>query len=172
VAKNKGKYNNSEEAETAAAAAVEPSQAVVTTWEKAQGSIAPHRTKILVLLATTIVVLLVVGIYGWWSKRRETAATLAFQKVLDTAQARVTGSDAVPQLDLPGGLGETQTFKTSQEKQQATLAALDELQGKQGGSSVAKHAKVLRAGVLFDMGKFDEAAAAYREVSGLAARWP
>jgi hypothetical protein len=162
VAKNKGKYNKADEAE--AASALEPSEAALNTWEKAQGSIAPYRNKILALLATVIVVLLAVGIYGWWSKQRETAATLGFQRAVETAQARVTGSDPVPALDLPGTPADETTFKTSLEKHQATLAALDQLQD---GSSVAKHAGLLRAGVLYDLGRFDEAAAAYREVAGL-----
>ena len=44
---------------------------------------------------------------------------------------------------------------------------LDELEKNQGGSAVAKHSRLLRAAVLFDMGRYDEAATAYREVTGL-----
>jgi hypothetical protein len=164
VAKNKGKYNAQA---PDAAPALEPSEAALNTWEKAQGSIAPHRNKILALVATVIVVLLAVGIHGWWSRRRETAATLDFQKAIETAQARVTGNEQVPNLDLPGADPDAPTFKTTDEKNLATLTALDKIEKEHSGAKVAKHAKMTRAALLFDMGRFDQAAASYREVVSL-----
>jgi predicted negative regulator of RcsB-dependent stress response len=52
-------------------------------------------------------------------------------------------------------------FKSDKERADAAIAALDELDKKWSGSDVAKDSLVFRASVLYDQGRFDDAAATY-----------
>ncbi len=54
-------------------------------------------------------------------------------------------------------------FKTDKERADATLAELDTLDKKFGSSEAARSAALLRAGVLFDQARYDEAEAAYKK---------
>jgi hypothetical protein len=159
VAKNKGKYKSQE---PEAAAAVEPTEAVLGFWERLGEQLSPHKFKIFALVGALAVVLIGVSIYGWLDRRRESAATAEFQTVMETRNARISTGDEPP---IPGEDPEAKVFKTAQERATATLAALEKIEKEYGSSDVAKQARLVKAGVLFDLGRYDDAATAYRGVA-------
>src|SRR5262249_19496005 len=64
---------------------------------------------------------------------------------------RLSAEDGVPR------------FKTAEERRKATLDELGQLLPKFGGTGAAREAQLVRAGVLFDGGLYDEAIAGYGE---------
>ena len=62
---------------------------------------------------------------------------------------KLTNEDGVPR------------FKTAEERRKATLEDLGQVLSKFGGTGAAREATLVRAGVLFDGGLYDEAIAAY-----------
>lgn len=158
MAKNKGKYKSHE---PEASAAVEPTEAVLSFWERLGEQLSPHKFKIIALIAAVAIVLIGVSVYGWIDRRRESAATTQFQAVMETRTARIQTADEPP---MPGEDPEAKVFKTAQERDTATLAALETIEKDYGSSDVAKQARLVKAGVLFDLRRYDDAAAAYRAV--------
>ncbi len=130
----------------------------VDFWTKLYKQIEPYMRAILITVGSGVVVwFLVFGISGWREGKREAAAE-QFGKAVRIYDAELVTDDSAPK-----GEEETPRFKTEKERADATFAALDELDKKWSGSDAAENARVFRAGVLFDLGRFDEAAAMYRK---------
>jgi hypothetical protein len=157
VPKNKGKYKSQQETATA----VEPSEAVLSFWDHLAEKLAPYRTKILVAVGLVVVVFIGLAIRSYLGRKQEEKATLGFDAAMTAANARVLG-DIPADLQIPGEDPTALKFKTSQERSTATLAALDKLEADYAGTDVAKKALLVRAGVLYDLGRYDDALAAYR----------
>ena len=131
----------------------------VDFWSKLFKKVEPYMRAILITIGSAVAVwFLVYGISGWMEHKAQ-AAGEQFGKAVKIYDADLLADDATP----PKSEDETPRFKTQKERADATFAALDDLDKKWSGSDVARDALVFRAGILFDLGRFDEAAAQYRK---------
>jgi hypothetical protein len=158
VPKNKGKYHGKDDP----AAEVAPVEAVRGLTERALTALRPHMFKVAALAAGLAAVLIALAIYGWYDRRREAGASARFQDALKTEQARVVSADDPPMPTMPGAPAEP-TFKSAQARSEAMLATLSSLEKDYGGADVAKHTRLVKAGVLYDLGRYDEAIAEYKK---------
>jgi predicted negative regulator of RcsB-dependent stress response len=132
----------------------------VSFWHHVYNKAAPYATAIAVTLASAVVVWFVAfGITSWIDHRAEAAAE-AFGRAVKIYDADLATDDSPPKTDEENPIPR---FKTDKERAEAALAELDSVDKKFGGSNVAKDALVFRAGVYYDLGRFDEAAASYRK---------
>jgi tetratricopeptide (TPR) repeat protein len=110
---------------------------------------------------------LLVAIVAWnvWTgaqAKKAGHATAELGKVLDTATARVDEGGPDIEALASGQPPEPARFKTFKDRSEAELAASQALDVTFGGSKAAARAKLVAAGALYDLGKHDEAIAAYR----------
>jgi hypothetical protein len=164
VPKNKGKYKSNQPAVTA----VEPSEAVLDFWERLAKALHPHRVPILALTAGAALLLVGLSIYSWLDRRREEGASASFQEAIRTENGKVQIADLPEDFQMPGEDTTLPKFKTAQERATATLTALEQLDKQYGSSDVAKRARLIKAGVLFDLGRYDDAAKAYGDAAAAA----
>lgn len=133
--------------------------------------IRPHLTKILVVLVGLGAVLGAASIYSWMGHRKEAKATKLFGEVAEVMGREVKPATppadpaAPPVPPTPPVEGEAPTFATAQDKATAVLGAIDHLKKEAGATGVAADASLLAAGQLYDLGKWDEAAAAYKDAA-------
>jgi tetratricopeptide (TPR) repeat protein len=94
-------------------------------------------------------------------ERKAGAATAELAKVLDAATGSV--DEAGPELDPSNPMAEPEPgkFKTFKDRDEAVLAAGKALDASYGSSSVAERGALVEAGALYDLGKYDDAIAAY-----------
>lgn len=157
MAKNKGKYHGNE---PVAAQAV-PMDQFVGFWDRVGRSLVPHKRK---LIAAGLGVAAMVGaylVYAWWDGRRAGYATKAFAEVIDVSKARIVAEDT-PAPQIPPGAKPEATYKSAKERSEAELMALSKLESSYGGAQVARHSRLAKASVLYDLGRYDEAIAAYK----------
>jgi predicted negative regulator of RcsB-dependent stress response len=131
----------------------------VDFWTKLFQKLQPYAKAILITIGSAVAMWFIIyGLTGWREHKREAAAE-QFGKAVRIYDAELLSDDAKP----PQGEEETPRFKTASERANATFAALDELNKNWSGSDVARDSLVFRAGVDYDLGKLDEAAANYRK---------
>jgi hypothetical protein len=165
VPKNKGKYKSQQPAVTA----VEPTEAVLDFWGRVAKTLHPHRTKILVLASFAAVLLIGLSIWSWLDRRREEGATEGFQAAVATEKARLEGAEQNDfQAMLMGEDPSAPKFKSAEERATAALTSLDKLEKDYGSSDVGKRARLVRAGVLYDLGRYEDAANAYKAATASA----
>ena len=144
-----------------------PPDQFVGFWQRLYEWIAPYVTGgLLVLIA---IVVLIIGAWGasvWLEGRRERATEQLGRSI------RIAESELLPPVDKdkdkakeaePEIDSEIPRFKTDKERNEAVLQSLNELDKTYGSTSAAVRASLIRAGVLFDDGKYAEAEAAYRK---------
>jgi tetratricopeptide (TPR) repeat protein len=150
VAKNKGKYHGGETPELA------PNEELLSFGQRIGHALRPHAKKIAIVAGGVAVIL--IAIMGWsvYDKRRATQATKQFTKAIETAHAEIVAPGAEP----PDGT--TVAFASEKERSEATLAMYDKLIKSYGGAKLAKRARLLRAGVLFDLERWDESIKDYQ----------
>jgi tetratricopeptide (TPR) repeat protein len=138
----------------------------VSFWHKAYQVAEPYLTKASIAILTAIVVLLVVwGVTSFYERKAQAAAE-AFGRAVKVYDAELI-TDANPlKTPEPGEEAPTPRFKTEKERADAALAELDKLDKEHSGSKVARDALLFRAGVLYDLGRFDDAQAAYQKLLG------
>lgn len=166
MAKNKGKYHHGEKPEdVAAAAAAPPPDQFVTFWDRVGEKLKPHTRKLVAAGVAVAVLIGALSLWQWWDRRREGKASLALREAMATADAPIL-PEGQPLPELPPGMTPPVTYKSAKDRGEATLAALDKLDRSFGGSKVAKQARLVRAGVLYDLGRWDDAAAEYKKFLG------
>jgi tetratricopeptide (TPR) repeat protein len=92
-----------------------------------------------------------------WMERRAEASTEAFGHAVRVFEADLSGE--APKVSLgeePKENDDIPRYKTVKERDEATLAELDKLP-----PAAAKNARLFRAGVLWDLERYDDARAAY-----------
>ncbi len=156
--KNKGKYKSQQPVATA----VEPTEVVRDIWSRMGAVVAPHRFKILAAVGLVVVLLVSMTAWSWWDARREQNATRGFQAALTAQSGRLVEATDAELPPMPGEDAEAPKFKSAEERSTATLAALEKVEKDYGGTDVAKHTRLVKAGVLYDLGRYDDAAAIYR----------
>ncbi len=133
----------------------------VDFWQKAYRVAEPYLRAIFFTVGTAVLVwFLAYGISTWFEHKAQAAAE-QFGKAVKIYDADLLSDDAAPPKS--DDENQVQRFKSEPERADATFAALDELEKKWSGSDVARDSLVFRAGVLYDLGRFDDAAARYRK---------
>ena len=96
--------------------------------------------------------------FGQWMEARREKATELLGKAIRTAEADLLrdGEKEDPEADPP-------RYKTTKDRSEAVFKAVDALAGQYGSSDAAKRGLLLKAGLLFDQGKYAEAEAIYRQ---------
>lgn len=130
----------------------------------------PHVFKILVVIAGVGLALGAASVYSWMGHRRDAKATQLFGEVTDVLGREVKVvtppvPGAEPPPVAPVDPDAEPTFANPADKANAALAAIGRLQKEAGASGVAKDATLLAAAQLYDLGKWDEAAAGYRDAA-------
>jgi hypothetical protein len=158
VPKNKGKYKSQQPAVTP----VEPTEAVLDFWGRIAKALHPHRTPLLLLVGLAATVLIGLSIYSWVDRRREEGATSGFEEAIRAEKGKIQPAEPSPtDFQMPGEDPTLPKYKTADERATAALAALEKLSKDYGSSDVAKRAGLLKAGALYDLGRYDQAANAY-----------
>ncbi|SRR5258706_6754362 len=129
-------------------------------WQKVFEKAAPYARAIGVICATALVLVFIVwAISGWVEHRAEGAAEL-FGRAVKIYDADLVTEGLEPKTDEENPIPR---FKTAPERANAALAALDELDKKFGSTDVAKDALLVRAGIEFDLARYDAAVDHYRK---------
>jgi hypothetical protein len=158
VPKNKGKYKSKETVKDVA-----PDQQLQSLSARVVEQVRPHFAKIAVVLSGVVLVIVAFTIYSCQMQQRDENATVAFGKVMDTIRAEVTdGTDKPP--DTPPNPDAPPTFKSIEERNKAVLAEIEKMESEYGKAGVAKGTLIVKAGVLYDLGRHDDAIATYRRV--------
>ena len=138
-----------------------PQDEFVGFWEKLFKKAEPYARAIAITAVTAAVLIAVVwGVMSWMEKKSQ-AATEAFGHAVRIYEAELQTGDEPAKTDEENPVPR---FKTAKERAEATLKELDEFDKKYGRSSTEDEAMLFRAGVYYDLGRLDDAAAAYAEV--------
>jgi predicted negative regulator of RcsB-dependent stress response len=133
----------------------------VSFWQKAFERTQPYLRAIGLVLASAAVGTAV--IWGWavWMERKSEGAAEAYARA-----ARLYEADLLPAGEKQEKTDDdaVQRYGTVKERGEAVLAELDKLDKSHGSSTVAKTARLFRAGVLYDLGRWDEAAQQFEKV--------
>jgi tetratricopeptide (TPR) repeat protein len=147
-----------------------PNDEFVGFWQKLFEKVAPYARAIGIVSVTALVIVFVVwGLSAWVEKRAEGAAELFGRAVKIYDAELLTDGAEPPKSDEENPIPR---FKTTAERAQATLEALDELDKKFGSTDVAKDAVLFRAGVKFDTGQYEDAEALYKKALERAPKDP
>ena len=138
----------------------EPQDEFVGFWEKLFKRAEPYARAIAITTATAAVLIAVVWSVMSWMEKKSQAATEAFGHAVRVYEAELQTGDEPAKTDEENPVPR---FKTADERAQATLKELDAFDKKYGRSSTADEAELFRAGVYYDMGRLDDAAAAYEK---------
>jgi hypothetical protein len=132
----------------------------ISFWARFFNAVAPYARAIGITLATAVGIWFAVwGFQGWREGKAEKAAEM-FGRAVKIYDSELLGDQPPPKTEEENAVPR---FKTAKERADAAVAELDKLDKQHGGSAVAKNAVVFRAGVLYDQGKFDEAATLYNQ---------
>jgi predicted negative regulator of RcsB-dependent stress response len=130
--------------------------------DKGLQAVRPHAKVIGIGLAAVIVAVAAGSIWSSMQDKKAGRASAELGKVLDAASARVEAGAPDLEAMVAGREPEAARFKTFKERSEAEVAAAQALDASYGGTAVAKRGKLVAAGALYDLGKYDDAAAAYR----------
>ena len=132
----------------------------VSFWQRAYNLLQGAGRPIVIGAVVAIAVIGGANALSSRSQSRESDASRALSHAMKVYAADLaTDDEALKKLqqqeeDVP-------RYKSVDERRQATLAELDDLLRKQPGAGAAVEARLVRAGVLLDGGKWDEAITAY-----------
>jgi tetratricopeptide (TPR) repeat protein len=133
----------------------------VSFWERVYEFVRPYARPIAIGGGALLVMLAAI----WFTDRffvvRKQNATEMLGRVLRVYQAELLAEDAKPEDTKPKE-GDVPRFKTPKERAEAALAEFDKMVKEVGSSGAAEPAQLVRAGALFDLGRYAEAEAAYR----------
>lgn len=139
-------------------------------WQKVYQAAAPYARAILIVLGTTLAIVFAVWGLSTYFEHRSEAAAEAFGHAVKLYDAELlTGNLPAPKTDEENPIPR---YKTEKERADAVLAELDALEKKWGSTDVAKNALIFRAGIQYDLGKFDEAGKLYKQASERASKDP
>ena len=137
-----------------------PQDEFVGFWDKIFKKAEPYARAIGITVVTAGVLIAVVWGVMSWMERKSQAATEAFGHAVRVYEAELQTGDEPAKTDEENPVPR---FKTEKERAEATLKELDEFDKKYGHSSTADEAMLFRAGVYYDLGRFDDSATAYEK---------
>lgn len=139
-----------------------PDQFVAGTMDIAE-KLQPHARTI-----TVAVVVVFLALTGWFTyqylgERAQAQATAIYLDALDISQRPVSPEEAEDgaEAEPPAGT-DAEEFRSADARATATLKELERLQAEHGSTKTARSAKLLHASVLYDLGRYQEAADMYR----------
>jgi tetratricopeptide (TPR) repeat protein len=137
-----------------------PQDEFVGFWDKLFRKAEPYARAIGITAVTAgVLIALVWGVMSWMEKKSQ-SATEAFGHAVRIYEAELQTGDEPAKTDEENPVPR---FKTEKERAEATLKELDEFDKKYARSSTADEATLFRGGVYYDMGRVDDAAAAYEK---------
>lgn len=140
-----------------------PPDRFLSFWQRVGELIVPLLTRLLGLaLVAAVVGAVFFGVLQLNGSRKE-KATEKLAVALRIYQAELK-SDAKADPAKPEDSDDTPRFKTAKERAEATLAALDKLDQEYKGSDAANRGQLVRAGVLYDLARYDQAATVFRQI--------
>jgi predicted negative regulator of RcsB-dependent stress response len=138
-----------------------PQDEFVGFWDKLFHKAAPYANAIGITAATAAVLIAVVWGVSSYFERKSQGATETFGHAVKIYEADLLTDDNPVKSEEENPIPR---FKTDKERATATLAELDSFDKKYGRSATAREARLFRAGVLFDQGRFDEAGKLYQQI--------
>ncbi len=142
-----------------------PPDQFVGFWQRLYERIAPFVTGGLLVLIGVVVLIIGAWAGSVWLEGRKEHATEQLGRSIRIAEAELLPAvdkekdkDAEPEIE-----SEIPRYKTAQERNDAVLQAVGELDQKFGSTPAALRANLLRAGVLYDQAKYPDAEAAYKK---------
>ena len=162
MAKNKGKYRTREGEKEA------PVEQFQSLTSRAFEYLRPHAIKIGAVLGGVALVLIGFSVYTWWHNKREAEATRIFGEVTKTLEAQIEEEPKPDQPDKPAPPekkdGDKVTYPTVKARGEAALGLLERIEREYGSTDVAQQARLVKGGLLIDLGRYDEAAAVYQKI--------
>src|SRR5206468_11491585 len=137
-----------------------PQDEFVGFWDKLFKKAEPYARAIGITVVTAGVLIAVVWGVMSWMERKSQAATEAFGHAGRVYEAELQTGDEPAKTDEENAVPR---FKSEKERAEATLKELDEFDKKFGHSSTADEAMLFRAGVYYDLARFDDSASAYEK---------
>jgi tetratricopeptide (TPR) repeat protein len=133
-----------------------------TFWTRVYEFLKATARPIAIGAIATLVVIVGVAVYMQLSQKRHAASSKSLAYGL-----RVLNSENAPALEDPDAPKEkpdsdVPQFKTDKERREAALSALDKTIAEWGSSGAGRDARLVRAGVLYDLGRYDEAIRDYQ----------
>jgi tetratricopeptide (TPR) repeat protein len=153
VPKNKGRFRSREQE-------IDPHEELVGATNRVVDAIKPHLAKIAAGVAGLAIVLVAVSLWTWYDQRKEARATSALAEAFDVLRSPLDG-DVVSVEDLAAA-PDRPRYPTALARSQAALEILDGVDAEHGKTDVGTQARLVRAGVLYDLARWDEAIDAYR----------
>jgi len=160
VAKNKGKYRSREGVKEA------PVEQFQSLTSRAFDYLRPHAVKIGAVLGGVALVLIGFSVYTWWHNKREAEATRIFGEVTKTMEAQIEEAPKAepPPAEKPEKKDDKPTYATLKARDEAALGLLERIEREYGSTDVAQQARLVKGGILLDLGRYDEAAAVYQKI--------
>jgi tetratricopeptide (TPR) repeat protein len=131
----------------------------VTFWQHAGGVIRQSARPILIGLGTSAFVIAALSLWTWQTQRRQTEASKTLSRAMRIYTTDLVADDA--QAKKLADEDDTPRFKSVEDRRKATLSELDTVTSKYKRTGAALEASLMRAGVLFDAGQYDQAIQAY-----------
>jgi tetratricopeptide (TPR) repeat protein len=126
-------------------------------WQKIADKIVAYFSRALLLAAGAVLVFIAAWGVGQWMEARREKATELLGHALRIADAELLRDNETADTD-----SDVPRFKTAKERTAAELKALDELDHDYGSSEAARRGSLLRAGLLYDEGRYADAEALYK----------
>jgi predicted negative regulator of RcsB-dependent stress response len=166
VPKNKGKYR-SQQPKTAA-----PVEQFQSLTHRVIEMIRPHAVKLISVVTGVAVVLIGFSIWSYVQEKRESNATRQFSEAIARESAPLEAD-----VDLAALQGETPDptvikYKTANDRTQAALAEIEALESRYGSADVGAQGILVKAALAYDLGKWDEARAAYQQYLSRGSKVP
>ena len=137
----------------------------VSFWDRAWEQVTPHLTRIGIAIAGGFALFAIVQVAFYFRDSGRQDATEMLGRVQRIHEADLLGETEKPKAD-----DDVPRFKTAKERNEAVLAELDKLSKAHGSSGAAREARALRASVLFDLGKTEEARGEWAKLAADADR--
>jgi hypothetical protein len=143
-----------------------PQDEFISFWAKAFQKLEPYLRAIGFTLAGALVVLFGTwGVTSWLEGRAQNAAEM-FGRAVKIYDADLFTGDKPP--ENKDERDPVPRFKTEKERADAALAALDKLDKQYGSSQIAHDALLMRAGILYDQGKYEDAQKLFEKLASQA----
>lgn len=180
--KNKGTFGKGK-------SAIEPEDEFISTMGRVGAALKPHTTKIVIGCSIVMLALIAVFTYRWWDHRQQAKATFIYDQAVTIVRVPII-PEPVPEDSAEGKDGEDgnaegeaaaptptgpkdedhdgipDSFSSRAERAQAVLAILDRLRSEYGSTQAAKESGLLYASMLYDAGRYADAAAMYQTYLG------